>query len=208
MINKIFYHPYNPDNNPILDCIFDLEPLNPPHIKYSSPMGKCPAMHVYKIHTYIVRSPFDFTLEYIDKKWQCSENIKNIIIEDGNPYIQIQLFYLFWSEKKSKVKLWQSDPPLYTLNNLPTWYVTSGMIPIGEYTRNTSVGFILKPNEIKIEIKRGDALCSFTLVGDSHVELIKKVPSEKILRKNVENYSKKNFCPYTFSKKLFQRWFK
>jgi len=81
------------------------------------------------------------------------------------------------------------------------------MIPIGEYTRNTSVGFILKYNQNIIEIKKGEVITSFTLVGDSKIELIKEVPTHKVISRNIQNYTRKQFCPYTFSKKLFSRWF-
>lgn len=204
--NNIYYYPYNPDRIPLLDCLYDLEPIDPPHYSYNSLLDACPAMTVHRTHTYLLRSPFDFKLTFEDNKWIPSDNVADIIIPSNKPYIQIQFYYLFWSKRKTNIKLWQHDPPQYTINKVPTWYTTAGMIPIGEYTRNTSVGFILKPNENTIEISKGEILTSFTLVGDSYHELVKDAPSQKILQKNVENYSKKHICPYKFSKELFSRW--
>ena len=205
--NNIYYYPYNPDNNPLLNCLYDLEPIDPPHKKYKSLLDACPAMEVHKEHTYLLKSPMDFTLTSENNKWTSSDNVKDIIIPSNKPYIQLQFYYLFWSKRKTNVKLWQHDPPLYTVNKATTWYTATGMIPIGEYTRNTSVGFILKYNQNTIEIKKGEIITSFTLVGDSKVELIKEVPTQKVINRNIQNYTRKQFCPYTFSKKLFSRWF-
>lgn len=220
MAETIYYHPlnpYNPDSFHIPSDLElqDLEQINPPHKNYKSLMNGCPAMSVHQTHTYIIRSPLDFILFYNKEqgKWteeNSSEGRHSLILpsEDKQPYVQLLLFYLFWSEKDTNTKLWQHDPPLYTLDRLPTWYTTSGMIPIGEYTRNTSVGFILKPEEDRIEIKKKDVISSFTFVGNSAIKLIKKKPSHKIIKENIENYSRKKICPYTFSKQLFSKWLK
>jgi hypothetical protein len=217
MSDVIFYHPLNP-YNPGSDIVpsglyFDLEPIDPPYRSYNSLLNKCPSMTIHNNHTYILRSPLDFVLCYNrnDGTWseENSSKGKHTLIlpsQDRQPYVQLSLYYLFWSERKTNTKLWQHDPPLYILDRLPTWYVTSGMIPIGEYTRNISVGFILRPGCDKIEIKKGEVVSAFTLVGDTKIKLKKKKPSLQVLRDNVENYTKKTLCPYTFSKQLFARW--
>jgi hypothetical protein len=162
-----------------------------------------------------MRSPIDITLSYDRNEQRWSEWIKNkntnYLIEhpaDGKPYVQMSMFYIFWTEQKSNTKLWQHDPPLYALDRLPTWYTVSGMIPIGEYTRNTSVGFILRPNENEIRISRGDVISSLTFVGDSAVKLVKKLPTSEVLEENTKNKNKKRICPYTLSRELFARWLK
>lgn len=217
-MDTIFYYPFNPYRMDvpiqpeILKLIPDLEKVQPPYRKYSSLMSGCPAMKVYDEMTYIVRSPFDFDLEYEEDRWKSnsSELASSVLIypQDNKPYIQLAIFYLFWSKKKSNVQVWQHDTPSYFLDEIPTWYIASGMIPIGKYTRNTSIGLILKPNESYIKIKKGQPLCSLTFVGDKGVELIKEEPSPKIIRQNIINNQKKFVCPYKFSKELFARWCK
>lgn len=218
MTNNIYYCPLNPYNPESIHIpsgleISDLEQIDPPYRKYKSLMNGCPAMSVHSTHTYIVRSPLDFTLSYDRKQgsWKeenSSGNDHSLIIpsDDKHPYVQLSIFYLFWSDKKTNTKLWQHDPPLYTINKEITWYIASGMMPVGEYTRNTSIGLILKPDQDIIEINKGDIISSFTLIGDSKIKLTKKKPSQKIINQNTENYSRKRFCPYTFSKQLFARW--
>jgi hypothetical protein len=219
-VEKIYYYPFNPygtegsieDYPRILEAIYDLEFLEPPHQKYASHMSMCPAMKVHNQMTYVIRSPFDFKLFYdpqISNWYSESSPLANTLIipsQDQKPYIQLGVFYLFWVAKKSNTQLWLHDAPLYMLEQLPTWYISSGMIPIGEYTRNTSLGLILKPNQTDIIIKRGQPLCSITFVGDQGIELIKEKPSPEVLKQNIKNNQKKFICPYTYSKKLFARW--
>jgi hypothetical protein len=222
MADTIYYYPLpslDEENYSILDShphfnqMYDLEPVDPPHRRFKCVMDKCPAISIHRNHTYFLRSPFDYdlTYDYDSKKWtsKYEQEFSPIITPiDDQPYIQLKVLYLFWSEKKTNTQLWQHDAPLYTLDKLPTWDLVSGMIPIGSYTRNLSVGIALKDLRTHLIISRGDPLYSVTLVGDSAINLVKKKPSEKVFLQNIENYSKKEFCPYTFTKKLFQRWFK
>ena len=222
MSNIVYYHPYYLDVNQDymyflewMELTYDLELISPPDNEYKSRMDLCPAISVYKKHTYLVRSPIDISLIYDrnHNKWYEWTKIgnTNLLIEppsDGKPYVQLAMYYIFWTESKSNIQLWQHDPPLYALDKLPTWYTASGMIPIGEYTRNTSVGFVLKPNENNIDIKRGDVISSFTFMGDSAIKLVKKVPTNEVLGQNAKNAQKKKLCPYTLSRELFARWLK
>ena len=80
------------------------------------------------------------------------------------------------------------------------------MIPIGEYTRNTSIGLVLKPNNNTIKIERGQALAAITLVGDEKIKLVKKKPPQHILDENYRNTGKPKYCPYLMTKTLFSRW--
>ena len=219
-MNTICYYPFNPyemaepiENHPeILESIYDLEKSHPPHKRYNSLMNSCPAMKVYDEYTYIVRSPFDFSLEYFNGEWKSnSSEIANSVLiypHDNKPYIQLAIFYLFWSQKKSDAQIWQHDIPLYLLEKQSTWYTTAGMFPVGTYTRNTSVGLVLKPDESIIEIKRGQPLCSLTFISSKGINLIKEKPSSKIIEQNIKNNQKKFICPYKFSKELFSKWCK
>lgn len=177
-------------------------------------MDKCPAMNVYSNHTYLIRSPFDFNMKYDRDKgeWDISQNgelEKSLIIlpKDKMPYIQLSVFYLFWCNKKCDVTLWQHDPPMWTQSGYKDWYIASGMIPIGEYTRNTSIGFGLKSGGSFVKINRGDVISSITFVSNSKVYLQKKNPKNRIFIKNIENNEKKFSCPMKWSFELFKKWF-
>ena len=221
-MKTVFYYPYTPfdystthinDYPDLLSSYYDLESNSPPHASWkSSVINKCPAMKVVEYNTYFIRSPFDFNLKYTNGIWDISENgelEKSLFIlpSDNLPYIQLSIFYLFWTNVKCDIKLWQHDPPLWAIDKQINWYSTSGMIPIGEYTRNTSVGICLKEGHDTIKIKRGDIISSITLIGNSSFKLERKEPSEKILMANENNNSKKFFCPYKASMQLFKRWF-
>jgi hypothetical protein len=219
-MDTIYYYPFNPyniedsiENHPdILESIYDLEKVKPPHKDYNSLMNRCPAMNVYDDLTYIVRSPFDFDLEYTNGEWKSSssELANSLLIypSDNKPYIQIAIFYLFWTEKKSDAQIWQHDIPLFLLEKSPTWYSTSGMLPVGRYTRNTSIGLVLRENQHKITIKKNQPLCSLTFVSNKGIRLVKQKPSKKAIQQNIKNNQKKFICPYKFSKELFSRWYK
>lgn len=216
-MSTIYYYPHVPfipiEEHPFLDLMYDLELITPPHTKYKSSMSLCPAMQVNQTHSYLLRSPINMTLNYNrqDKRWTTppvSEELYNLITlhSDGQPYLQLGVHYLFWSEKKSNTQLWMHDAPLHEVNEKPSWYVASGMIPIGEYTRNTSLGIILKPNETKVKIERGQPVAAFTFVDNQKVKLVKKKPPKHILDANSRNHNAPKFCPYLSAKTLFSRW--
>jgi hypothetical protein len=98
------------------------------------------------------------------------------------------------------------DIPLHEVTQTPSWYVASGMIPVGEYTRNTSIGLILNTNKTTIKIKRGQPLAAFTLVGDTQIKLVKQLPTQEILNDNLRHFQTPRFCPYYATKNLFARW--
>lgn len=220
-VETVYYHPYyvNTDTDfsyflELMEMNYDLELVQPPHKKYyKSRLDLCPAINVYDNHTYILRSPVSIDLHYNYETGIWNEltpsGCTDYLIErpnDNKPYVQLAIYFIFWTEEKTNIKLWQHDPPLYTLNSLPTWYTVAGMIPISEYTRNTSVGFALRPGEDFIRINRGDAISAFTFTGESKVQLIKKEPPLSILQQNTENSKKRKLCPYTFSRRIFSKW--
>ena len=214
-MNTIYYYPHVPhvpiETHPLFDLMYDLDLTSPPHSTYKSNMSMCPAMSTYDQHTYIMRSPISFNLKYNNNQWSSapvSPEIQEMLTleEKNKPYLQLSTYYLFWSEKKTNTKLFLTDPPLYEVNNRPTYYVTSGMIPIGEYTRNTSIGLVLKPNNNTIKIERGQALAAITFAGDQRIKLVKKKPPQHIINENNRNTSKPNYCPYLMTKTLFARW--
>ena len=214
-MNTIYYYPHLPhtpiEQHPLFDLMYDLDPATPPHSTYKSNMTTCPAMNVYDQHTYIMRSPISFNLKYINNKWTsppAAREIQDMLIpeEENKPYLQLATYYLFWSDKKTNTKLFLTDPPLYEVNHTPTYYVTSGMIPIGEYTRNTSIGLVIKPDNNTIKVERGQALAAITLVGDQRIKLVKKKPPQHILDANFRNTHKPKYCPYLVTKTLFSRW--
>ena len=215
-MNTIHYYPFLPNvdinQHPLLDLMYDLDPISPPHTQYKSIMSMCPAMSTYDQHTYIIRSPISFNLKYNNNTWTSpsplSQEIQEMLVveEENKPYLQLATYYLFWSDKKTNTKLFLTDPPLYEVNSKPTYYVTSGMIPIGEYTRNTSIGLVLKPDNNTIKVERGDALAAITLVGDEKIQLVKKKPPQHIINENLRNVGKPKYCPYLMTKTLFARW--
>ena len=214
-MNTIYYYPHLPhtpiESHPLFDLMYDLDPISPPHTQYKSNMSLCPAMSTYDQHTYIMRSPISFNLKYNNNTWTSppvSPEIQEMLMleEENKSYLQLATYYLFWSDKKTNTKLFLTDPPLYEVNSKPTYYVTSGMIPIGEYTRNTSIGLVLKPDNNTIKIERGQALAAITLVGDERIKLVKKKPPQHILDENNRNTGKPKYCPYLMTKTLFARW--
>lgn len=216
-MSTIYYYPHHPhrdiEEDALFDLMYDLEPINPPHTNYKSDLSVCPAMTVKQTHTYLIRSPIDFSLTYNHQqgKWSSppvTQEIAQMFItqEDKQPYIQLGVYYLFWSEKKSNTQLWMHDAPLYEVNNTPSWYVASGMFPVGHYTRNTSIGIILKPEHNKIKVTRGQALASITLINNEKVKLVKKRPSQEIINANYRNLTTPKYCPFLATKTLFSRW--
>lgn len=221
-MSTIYYHPHPPNtdkienyqSHPFIDLLYDLEPINPPHTKFKSQMDVCPAMNIYRNHTYLLRSPVDMELRFEPDKGEwfvqgnMTEEVFDLIIPPGAqlPYLQLKIYYLFWSEKKTNDKLWMHDVPLHEVKQTPSFYVASGMIPVGEYTRNTSIGLILNTDKTTIKIKRGQPLAAFTLVGDSQIKLVKKLPTQKILDTNLRHFQTPRFCPYYATKTFFSRW--
>lgn len=216
-MNTIYYYPHLPHvditKHPLFDLMYDLDPINPPHTSYKSNMSMCPAMLTHEQHTYIIRSPISFSIKYNheSQSWSSpptSPEIQEMLMpeDDRQPYLQLATYYLFWSDKKTNTKLFLTDPPLYEVNHKPTYYIASGMIPIGEYTRNTSLGLILKPNYNTIKVERGDALAAITLVGDQRIQLVKKKPPQHILDENNRNLGVPKYCPFLRTKTLFSRW--
>lgn len=224
-MKTIYYYPHIPGHvtdslkldihgHPLFDMLYDLTPSSPPHKQFKSNMSMCPAMSVYEQHTYMIRSPVNFEIKYTGKTWvatnpnKMTAEISSLLMpeEEHKPYLQVGIYYLFWSEKKSNVKLYLTDPPLYEVNQTPTYYVTSGMIPTGTYTRNTSIGLVLKPDNDIISIQRGDALAAITLIGDERVKLVKKKPPTHILQENARNLGKPKYCPFLVTKQVFSKW--
>ena len=216
-MSTIYYYPYLPNQNieqhPLFDLMYDIEPIIPPHTKYKSTMSSCPAMQVQQTHTYLLRSPIDFTVTYNhqSKSWSSpptTQEISEMLMpeQDRQPYLQLATYYLFWTEKQSNTQLWMHDVPLHEVNDTPSWYIASGMFPVGTYTRNTSLGLILKPNYNKIKVERGQPLAAITLIDNEKVKLIKKKPPQHIIDANIRNHGKSKYCPFLAAKTLFSRW--
>lgn len=217
-MSTIYYYPHHPnrdiEEDALFDLMYDLEPINPPHTSYKSDMTSCPAMSVNQSHTYLIRSPIDFSISYNQqqRKWASTKEVSDevsqmfILHQDRNPYFQLGVYYLFWSEKKSNTQLWQHDVPLHEVNEIPSWYTATGMFPVGEYVRTTACGMILKPDHTKIKVTRGQPIAAITLVGDTKIKLVKKQPSQEIIDMNYRNLTKPKYCPYLAAKTLFSRW--
>lgn len=218
-MTKLYYHAYTPyttdtriEESPMYDLLYDLESYSPPHKQNTSlTVNACPGMTSFDNQSFILRSPLDIHLIYdsIKKKWQTNAppGTKQIIMtEENSTTLQFAFYYLFWQDKPSDTQLFMYDPPLYSLTALPNFYITAGMIPVGQYTRNTSVGLIPKDIEKPIKIKRGQPLATFTALSSKKIQLIKQKPSQEVLDTNKRHLFMKDFCPYTASKKLFSRW--
>lgn len=218
-MTKLYYHPYTPyttntriEESPMYDLLYDLEAYAPPHKENTSlQVNKCPGMTSFDNQSFILRSPLDIHLVYdtFKKEWKTNapEGTKSLIMTEQNSTIlQLAFYYLFWQDKQSDTQLFMYDPPLYSLTTLPNFYITAGMVPIGQYTRNTSVGLIPKDIDKPIKIKRGQPLATFTAFSSKKIQLIKQTPPQHILDANSRHLKMKHFCPYTFSKQLFSRW--
>lgn len=220
-MNTIYYYPHPPhtssvvdyDKHPLTDLLYDLEPINPPHTKFQSQMDICPAMKIHRNHTFLIRSPIDIDLLF-DKNqgWSANQTTQEVFDlitppdSPTNPYLQLKIYYLFWSEKKTNDQLWMHDIPLHEVKTKPPFYIASGMIPIGQYTRNTSLGIVLNENESLVKIKRGQPLASITLVSDQGVKLVKKKPTQDIIDLNLKHFQTPRFCPYYATKNFFSKW--
>lgn len=218
-MTKLYYHAYTPyttdtriEESPMYDLLYDLEAYSPPHKQTPSLIvNKCPAMTSYDNQSFILRSPLDIHLTYdtFKKKWHSTspKAVYNLVmIEEDSTLLQLAFYYLFWQDKPSDTQLFMYDPPLYSLTTLPNFYVTAGMIPIGEYTRNTSIGLVPKDIEKPIKIKRGQPLATITAVSSQKIQLVKRKPPQSVLDTNQRHLKLKDFCPYTASRKLFSRW--
>jgi len=221
-MTKLYYHPYSSDTHvqytdisiieksAMHDLLYDLEEYYPPHKNTAQlSVNQCPAMSTFDKQSFILRSPLDISLTYNDG-WTSSSPfaVQQLLkIEDvKSPIIQFGFHYLFWQDKQSDTQLFLYDPPLYALDTLPNFYITAGMIPIGEYTRNTSLGIIVKDLSKPVKIKRGQALATFTAVSSKKIQLVKAKPPQSVINTNLRHTQLKDFCPYTASKKLFSRW--
>ena len=219
-MTNLYYYPYAPyaddsriEEHPLFDLLYPLEKYHPPHKDWANyPTNRCPAMNAYENQSFIIKAPLDITLHYdsIGKCWKsdASPATKTLMMMDDekSDILQFAFYYLFWQDKPSDTQLFLYDPPLYSLTKLPNYYIASGMIPIGTYTRNTSIGIQLKDNTKPIRMKRGDALATVTAFSSQRIKLIRKQPPQHILDQNTRNLLLKKFCPYTASKQLFSRW--
>ena len=219
-MTKLYYYPYTPydtfepiESHPLFDLLYPLESYAPPHKEDKGLLvNKCPAMQAYDNQSFIIKSPVDIRLDYdtfANKlTTNAPEGTRSLILTEqpNSPIIQFAFYYLFWQDKPSDTQLFLYDAPLYSLNTLPNFYITAGMIPIGQYTRNSSIGIIIKDKTKPIIIKRGQPLATITALSSNRIQLIRKQPPQHILDTNARNLKMKKFCPYTFSKQLFSRW--
>jgi hypothetical protein len=215
-MTKLYYHAFTPhiriEESPMCDLLYDLEQYSPPHKQTPNlSVNLCPALTAFDNQSFVLRSPLDIHMVYdtFKKSWQSNvtPTVKDfILIEKNSSIFQLAFYYLFWQDKQSDTQLFMYDAPLYALTSLPNFYVTSGMIPIGQYTRNTGIGIVPKDLEKPIKIKRGQALASITAFSSQKIQLIKQKPPQSILDTNQRHLFMKSFCPYTMSKKLFSRW--
>ena len=216
-MTNLYYSPYidtegEIQENALYDLMYPLDPLTPPHNNTKSIINKCPAITAYNNQSAVLRAPVEINLMWdtFKSEWKYHGVIANkdfvIKTEDNSPIIQLKFYYLFWQDKPSNTQLFLYDPPLHQLNRLPNFYTTSGMIPIGEYTRNTSIGLVIKNKDKPIKINRGDALATITAVSDKKIKFIRKDPPKHILQTNYRHLMYKHLCPYTLSTKLFSRW--
>lgn len=216
-MTNLYYSPYidtegEIQEHALYDLMYPLDPLTPPHNNTKSIINKCPAITAYNNQSAVLRAPVEINLMWdtFKSEWKYHGVIANkdfvIKTEDNSPIIQLKFYYLFWQDKPSNTQLFLYDPPLHQLNRLPNFYTTSGMIPIGQYTRNTSIGLVIKNKDKPIKINRGDALATITAVSDKKIKFIRKDPPKHILQTNYRHLMYKHLCPYTLSTKLFSRW--
>jgi len=216
----LHYYPYTPydteeriETHPLYDLLYPLENYNPPHKDDKQLMvNQCPAMQAFDNQSFIIKSPVDIRLDYDTFKNKLTTNApegtRSLILTEqpDSPIIQLAFYYIFWQDKPSDTQLFLYDPPLYSLKSLPNFYITAGMIPIGNYTRNSSIGIIIKDKTKPVIIKRGQPLATITALSSKRIKLKKTPPPQHILDTNARNLKMKKFCPYTFSKQLFSRW--
>ena len=214
------YYPYTPydtneriETHPLYDLLYPLENYNPPHKDDKQlVVNKCPAMQAFDNQSFIIKSPVDIRIDYDPFKKTFKTNVPEgtntlILTEQvDSPIFQLAFYYIFWQDKQTDTQLFLYDPPLYSLKSLPNYYITAGMIPIGTYTRNTSIGIIVKDKNKPVIIKRGQPLATITALSSKRIKLKKTPPPQHILDTNARNLMMKKFCPYTFSKQLFSRW--
>jgi hypothetical protein len=219
-VSKLYYYPYTPydtgeriEEHPLFDLLYPLTPYDPPHKTDKQLLvNQCPAMQAFDNQSFIIKSPVDIRLDYdtFAKKLTTNapEGTRSLILTEqpDSPIIQLAFYYLFWQDKPSDTQLFLYDPPLYSLKSLPNFYITAGMIPIGQYTRNSSIGIIIKDKTKPVIIKRGQPLATITTLSSKKIQLKKTPPPQHILDTNARNLKMKKFCPYTFSKQLFSRW--
>jgi len=215
------YYPYTPydtgeriEEHPLFDLLYPLTPYNPPHKDDKQLLvNSCPAMQAFDNQSFIIKSPVDIRIDYDTFtntfRTNVPEGTSSLILGTGDqsvPILQFAFYYLFWQDKQTDTQLFLYDPPLYSLKSLPNYYITAGMIPIGNYTRNTSIGIVIKDKTKPVIIKRGQPLATITALSSKRIKLKKTPPPQHILDTNARNLKMKKFCPYTFSKQLFSRW--
>jgi hypothetical protein len=165
----------------IIDERFDLvmkKPellLNPVREEYDGfKVKKCPGINDMWSNTFVIRSPFDFTISY-DKELQrvlideekTSINVvefSNIISNDIRlytkfPVVQILLQQVYSSNKQCKMSL---IPPIFHLHDNDAWKhirFSSGVIDIHNWHRSVNWGFEWLDTSKKITFKKDEPLC-------------------------------------------------
>jgi hypothetical protein len=170
-VSKLYYPPHNTgeriEEHPLFDLLYPLTPYDPPHKTKTLIVNQCPAMQAFDNQSFIIKSPVDIRLDYDTFKNKLTTNApegtRSLILTEqpDSPIIQLAFYYLFWQDKPSDTQLFLYDPPLYSLKSLPNFYITAGMIPIGQYTRNSSIGIIIKDKTKPVIIKRGQPLSHY-----------------------------------------------
>lgn len=202
------------------DLLYDVEAVKYPYLKNNGQISQCPALKVSQNMTYVIKSPVDLKISF-NKKRNGIEidfpkpSVPKVLCLSQEPirsldhiYFQTSFSYLFWTDSKD-VQLWMHDVPEMLKTSEKNYYIASGMLPIGKYVRMINEPFIMKPTEEDVqtfEISRSEPIMGITFFSKDKISLIKKEPPKEILQAAWRNSSKKEFCPYTFSRDLFKKW--
>lgn len=222
-MQKLYYDfGYASKADPLWDLSFELEPQQFPFKKET--VAKCPASIASYQHTWIARATIDADV-YFDKE-NCAAQCTNVTREAFNEVFHIDDIrnlnnvdlitmqvvsprFIFWTPKqdhKKNIQIWIHDVPQQYLTEYRNWFIVQGFLPKNFLHREVVGAITMKPGETHFSIKRGDPLCAISILCDEKVKLKRKQIPQEIWDDQHRKSFMKMFCPYTYSKKIYERF--
>lgn len=222
-MQKLYYDfAYASKADPLWDLSFELEQQQFPFKKER--VAKCPAAIASYQHTWIARATIDADV-YFDKD-NLSAQSTNVSqygfdwmfnVDDIERLNEVDLItmqiqspkVIFWTPKedhKKNIQIWVHDVPQQYLTEYRNWFVVQGFLPKNFLYREVIAAIVMKQGENHFSIKRGDPLCAFSIICDEKVKLKRKPIPQEIWDSQRRKSLMKMFCPYTYSKKIYERF--
>lgn len=232
-MKKIYWGPYNPNNNnPLHTSYIEPDPSYKSLVKSrhkDTVFLKCPAVQDFHKNVFVYRSPIDLTLYirndgYINVKEHDQKFFDRYIVtrtEKNDKFVSFSLNFqiLFYTECEDIV-VEQFSASMEDNEFVKNTRVISGRFNIGKWIRPIEVACEVSSFEKEkiIRIKRGDALCYFRFITNEKIGFERTILEQPIYetvdsltrlkdfsRNNtmVENYMRVKYHLVSLKRKLF-----